>query len=63
MTNAQALAGWIKANGYSKKSFADMIGVARNTVSLYCLGKSKPSAPKALLIQRLTAGAVDKDTW
>ena len=54
---------YLKARKIRQEDFAEMVGVRQATVSRLQRGRMKPSRALAVIIARVTAGAVPVDVW
>ncbi len=57
------LAQYLKDTGQTQMGFAEKIGKDQSLVSRYITGAAKPTLDVAVLISKVTDGAVPVDSW
>jgi hypothetical protein len=60
---ALALHGWLEQHEMTIQEFADAVGTKRGTAATWLLGKRRPIAKRAEIIQAFTKGAVRANEW
>lgn len=60
---ARLLGAWMQRREYSAGAVARLIGCHRSFVSLLLSGKRKPSLNTALVLDRVSGGAVPAASW
>jgi len=62
--NLTALGRWAAENGWSREKLAEKLGLeARQSVDRLCRGTRRPSLELAILIEKVTGGAVPVSSW
>lgn len=57
------LSEYLATTGTSREKFAELIGVSRQSVQNLVFGRFQPRLELALLIERVTNGAVAAESW
>lgn len=63
MKGPSLLASWLKKRDCSHEQFAEMVGAHRTQVFRAVRGKRRPGLDLAVLIERVTGGAVPVESW
>lgn len=63
MVGMEKLTSYLEANGISQSEFAARIGVTPSVVSRYCSKGVTPDLQRAIVIERVTSGAVPVAAW
>lgn len=54
---------WMQSHNMSQSDVASRLGVTRQAVHVWCIGRSPPSLYHALALEALTGGAVSAESW